>query len=141
LDARGAEPLALDFEPNGAGSVRRVQVQGGSVAPVVRDGHLLLSDRLREGMNRVTIEFDAGDAPLNRNDDYLYTIFVPARAHEAFPCFDQPDLKARWSLTLDVPDGWETLANGAESSRAASGGRRRVTFAETAPISTYLFAF
>ena len=56
--------------------------------------------------------------PLNRNDDFLYTIFVPARAHEAFPCFDQPDLKARWTLELDVPAGWETLANGAEVARS-----------------------
>ena len=70
-----------------------------------------------------------------------FTIFVPARAHEAFPCFDQPDLKARWSLTLDVPENWETLANGAEASRSAAAGRTRVAFAETAPISTYLFAF
>src|SRR5262249_35561503 len=115
-------------------------VNGKTASAALRDGHIVL-EALREGENRVAIDFDAGDAPLNRNDDYLYTIFVPARAHEAFPCFDQPDLKARWSLTLDVPEGWETLANGAETLRAASAGRTRVTFAETAPISTSLFAF
>src|SRR6185369_9979841 len=86
-------------------------------------------------------DFEAGDAPLNRNDDFLYTILVPARAHEAFPCFDQPDLKARWTLQLDVPAAWETLANGAEVTRTASDNRKRVSFAETEPISTYLFAF
>ena len=58
-----------------------------------------------------------------------------------FPCFDQPDLKARWSLALDVPAGWDTLANGAEATRASIGDRTRLTFAETAPLSTYLFAF
>src|SRR5215475_14963374 len=73
--------------------------------PRVASGHLELPvGALHAGDNRVDIEFDAGDAPLNRNDDFLYTIFVPARAHEAFPCFDQPDLKARWTLSLDVPD-------------------------------------
>ena len=41
-----------------------------------------------------------------------YTIFVPARAHEAFPCFDQPDLKARYALTIEVPEDWEALSNG-----------------------------
>jgi len=139
----GAErPLALDFEPNGSGAVHTVEVNGKRASSVtLRDGHLVLADGLREGENRVAIDFDAGDAPLNRSDDYLYTIFVPARAHEAFPCFDQPDLKARWSLALDVPEGWETLSNGAETSRTANAGRTRVTFAETAPISTYLFAF
>ena len=93
------------------------------------------------GSNVATIDFVAGDAPLNRSDDFLYTIFVPARAHEAFPCFDQPDLKARWTLSLEIPDGWEALGNGAEISREASNGRTRIRFAETPPISTYLFAF
>jgi aminopeptidase N len=139
--AGAGRPLLLDFEPNGAGAVHAVEVNGQRAAAALRDGHIVLTDGLREGENHLAIAFDAGDAPLNRNDDYLYTIFVPARAHEAFPCFDQPDLKARWSLTLEVPEGWETLANGAETSRSASGARTRVTFAETAGISTYLFAF
>ena len=127
-----SRPLFLDFAP---GMSKRVQ-------PAVVNGHIVLpSSSLRVGENRVTFDFEAGDAPLNRNDEFLYTIFVPARAHEAFPCFDQPDLKARWTLSLDVPDGWETLGNGAELSDAVEGGRRRVRFAETPPISTYLFAF
>jgi aminopeptidase N len=135
-------PLALDFEPNAMGSVRRVSVAGATVNADLRNGHLILpASALRAGNNVVAIEFDAGDAPLNRNDDFLYTIFVPARAHEAFPCFDQPDLKARWTLELTVPDAWETLANGAETARTSSAGRKRITFAETEPISTYLFAF
>src|SRR5262245_31324533 len=135
-------PLALDFEPNAMGAVRRLSVAGVAVNADLRNGHLILpASSLRSGNNVVTIEFDAGDAPLNRNDDFLYTIFVPARAHEAFPCFDQPDLKARWTLELTVPDTWETLANGAETARSSSSGRKHVTFAETEPISTYLFAF
>src|SRR5205814_4316563 len=81
--ADAARPLALDFEPNGAGGVHAMEVNGQRVTPTLRDGHIVLADRLREGENRVVIDFDAGDAPLNRNDEYLYTIFVPARAHEA----------------------------------------------------------
>src|SRR5205814_9731371 len=124
--------LPLDFEPNGAGSLRRVDIGGVVIEPMLSNGHLVLpSSALRVGRNTVTIEFDAGDAPLNRNDDFLYTIFVPARAHEAFPCFDQPDLKARWTLALDVPAQWETLANGAEAERATTTGRTHVSFSET----------
>jgi aminopeptidase N len=135
-------PLAIDFNPNRSGRVRRIEAGGALLEAHQANGHLLLpASSLRTGENRVTIEFDAGDAPLNRNDDFLYTILVPARAHEAFPCFDQPDLKARWTLSLEVPDGWEMLANGAETSREARDGRTRLTFAETQPISTYLFAF
>jgi aminopeptidase N len=107
-----------------------------------QNGHLVYpASALHSGENRLVIDFDAGTAPLNRNDDFLYTIFVPARAHEAFPCFDQPDLKARWTLSLDVPDGWEGLGNGAEVSKTSRDGRTRIAFAETQPISTYLFAF
>ncbi|HXD72980.1 MAG TPA: M1 family aminopeptidase [Vicinamibacterales bacterium] len=105
-------------------------------------GHLRYAPAsLKTGENRLELDFDAGDGPLNRNDDFLYTIFVPARAHEAFPCFDQPDLKARWTLSLDVPGGWEALGNGAEASKTSRDGRTRVAFAQTQPISTYLFAF
>ena len=116
-------PLALDFahEPG---------------------GHLVYpASALHAGENRLVIDFDAGAAPLNRNDDFLYTIFVPARAHETFPCFDQPDLKARWTLSLEVPEGWEALGNGAETSKTSRDGRTRIAFAETQPLSTYLFAF
>src|SRR5205814_5804564 len=128
--------LPLDFEPNGAGPLRRVDIGGVVIEPMLSNGHLVLpSSALRVGRNTVTIEFDTGDAPLNRNDDFLYTIFVPARAHEAFPCFDQPDLKARWTLSLDVPEEWQVLANGAERSHESRSGRTRVAFAESKPIS------
>ena len=53
----------------------------------------------RAAQNRGRIEFTAGDDALNRNDEFLYTLFVPARARLTFPCFDQPDLKARYTLT------------------------------------------
>jgi aminopeptidase N len=109
--------------------------------PVVAEfagGHLIIpASATRAGENAIRITFLAGDDSLNRNDDFLYTLFVPARAHFAWPCFDQPDLKARYSLTLNVPPGWQAVANGAELERTTT----TVRFAETQPISTYLFAF
>ncbi len=35
--------------------------------------------------------------------EYIYSLFVPSDASTAFPVFDQPDLKARFSLTVDTP--------------------------------------
>jgi aminopeptidase N len=135
-------PLALDFAPAKSAALRVLEVNGRKLDVAPARGHIVLpGPALFAGRNRVTIEFEAGDVPLNRSDDFLYTIFVPARAHEAFPCFDQPDLKARWTLALDVPGGWTTIANGAETGRTLRDGRMRLTFAETAPIPTYLFAF
>ena len=93
------------------------------------------------GENELTIEFLAGDDSLNRNDEFLYTLFVPARAHQAFPCFDQPDLKARYTLTLDVPEGWRVVANGATTAEQVAAGRTVARFAETQPLPTYLFSF
>ena len=49
--------------------------------------------------------------------------------------------RAEHPVALDVPADWETLGNGAEATGAVTSGRKHVTFAETQPISTYLFAF
>lgn len=63
-------------------------------------------------------------------------------ARRAFPCFDEPDFKATFSVTLVVADGLTALSNGAEiASEPLDDGRRRVRFATTIPMSTYLVAF
>ena len=108
-------PLVVDFAPDRSGMLKATEVNGAAAAIRQVNGHIIVPpDVLHPGANVLSFEFNAGDASLNRSDDFLYTIFVPARAHVAFPCFDQPDLKARWTLALDVPDGWEVLGNGAE---------------------------
>ncbi len=140
--ANTADPLVLDYQPDKAGFLRRVEANGREITVRQVNGHIIVPvDALRAGENSLSLDFNAGDVPLNRGDDFLYTIFVPARAHQAFPCFDQPDLKGRWSLGLDVPEGWQALGNGAELSREATDGGTRIRFAGTQPISTYLFAF
>ena len=133
--------IGLDFEDQS--HIRAIRIGGHPAAFQFVNGHILLpASATRAGENAIEIAFVAGDESLNRNDDFLYTLFVPARAHLAFPCFDQPSLKARYSLTLDIPANWEVVANGAESSqRGAPGGRGVVQFAETKPLPTYLFAF
>ena len=73
--------------------------------------------------------------------EYLYTNFEPYNAHRLFPCFDQPDLKATYALTVDAPAGWELIANSAESRREQlEDGRLRRAFTTTEAFSTYLFA-
>jgi aminopeptidase N len=123
---------------------RLVAVRVGSRAlpPTVHDGHILIpAEMTKAGVNQIEFEFTAGDDALNRNDEFLYTLFVPARARLTFPCFDQPDLKARYRLTLITPEGWQSVANGAEIARSAAAGTATTTFAETPPLPTYLFAF
>ncbi|MBF8300787.1 MAG: hypothetical protein HW394_1157, partial [Acidobacteria bacterium] len=133
--------VVLDFaQPRDR--VRGVRAGGSELPVTFADGHLMIpAQATRAGENEISIDFVAGDEPLNRDREFLYTLFVPARAHRAFPCFDQPDLKARYSLSLDVPAGWEAVANGAASTTESDAQRTRVRFAETQPIPTYLFAF
>ena len=135
-----SRPLALDFAPVNA--VKAASLGSGPVDLDVTTDHLTIpAGRLREGENEITISFDAGDASLNRNPEFLYTLFVPGRAHLAFPCFDQPDLKARWALALDIPASWEAVANGGEIDRRTEQERTFIRFKETEPLPTYLFAF
>lgn len=63
-----------------------------------------------KGKNEVHIRFIAGDQSLNRNDEYLYTLLVPDRARTVFPCFEQPNLKAEFTLCLEVPKEWEAVS-------------------------------
>jgi aminopeptidase N len=135
--------VVLDFaQPRDR--VARVVVNGRETPPNAVDGHLVVSAaQTRAGANDVEVEFISGDEALNRDEEFLYTLFVPARAQLAFPCFDQPDLKARYTLSLDVPDSWQAAANGGDVASAVQGasGRKHVSFAETQPLPTYLFAF
>ncbi len=137
-------PLVLDFAPGGS-HLTSVTVDGAAATFRAVNNHIVIApDALTAPPGTehvVTIVFRAGDAPLNRNPEFMYSLFVPARAHLAFPCFDQPDLKARYTLALTVPARWQTVANAAEIAREVQGTRLQIRYAETEPIPTYLFAF
>jgi aminopeptidase N len=139
--ARVTEPLVLDFaQPDTA--VLAVLIDGRAIDYAVLNEHIVIpTEQLIEGPNTVEIRFIAGEGSLNRQREFLYTLFVPDRARVALPVFDQPDLKARFELRLEVPASWRAVANGREVRHEIVGDRATYTFAETKPISTYLFAF
>ncbi|HYW51804.1 MAG TPA: M1 family aminopeptidase, partial [Gemmatimonadaceae bacterium] len=103
------------------------------------------------GANEITLTFAspiaaAGASIIRSRDqsdgqDYLYTLLVPSDANLLFPCFDQPDLKARVTLRIEAPRAWSVLANGAAMRVDTTERTLRHQFAETRPISTYLIAF
>ncbi len=134
-------PVVLDFEPGGE-PVASVSTGGKPVTAKLVNGHIVIPEKfLRKGENSFDLTFHAGSVPLNRTPDFMYALFVPARAHQAFPCFDQPDLKARYTLALDIPAAWRAVANGEETGREATGERVAIRYGETKAISTYLFTF
>ena len=70
------------------------------------------------------------------------TQFEATDARRAFPCWDEPDLKAVFGVTLVVPQGLLAISNGPEEERVPLEDERvSVRFADTMPMSTYLVAF
>jgi len=138
-------PLILDFIPLYAKDRAlnlSLLVNGKLFNTSLKDEHIVVPSRLiNKGINIISIEFIAGAQSLNRRDDLLYTLLVPDRARTLFPCIDQPNLKARYSLTLEIPATWRAVANGALKSTHEKEGRVVMDFAKTEPIPTYLFAF
>jgi aminopeptidase N len=136
----GKAPLAFDFSQP-ADHLLAASVNGQAFAATTVTGHIIVpAELLIEGQNSVTFEFVAGDEALNRQADLFYSLFVPARASWTFPCFDQPDIKARWRVALDIPRSWQAVSNGRETDRIETVDAVTVRFEETAPIPTYLFA-
>jgi len=141
LRTAGREPLVLDFKVPGD-YLKTVAVNGKPTEAGLVNGHIVIDrELLSRRYNRVEVSFRAGDLSLNRNGEYLYTLFVPDRASTAFPCFDQPDIKGRFTLTLDIPSSYRAMSNNPVVSADTTEGRVTLRFSETKPISTYLFAF
>ncbi len=70
------------------------------------------------------------------------THFEATDARRAFPCWDEPDLKAVFGVTLVVQPGLTALSNGPEMERLTlDDDRIRVRFADSMSMSTYLVAF
>jgi aminopeptidase N len=161
--------LVLDWRP----AARRDNQPGGSVAEISVNGrrandvvqaneHLVVpARRVVRGENVIKLIFNspiaASGSAVTRYQDredgsqYLYTLFVPSDASTAFPCFDQPDLKARFTLEAIAPEEWTVVSNTAVGISTTAGinsvgsgpapKMKRLLFRETKPISTYLFAF
>ncbi|WP_227980477.1 aminopeptidase N [Nocardia spumae] len=71
---------------------------------------------------------------------YLYSQFETADAKRMFACFDQPDLKATYDITVTAPADWEVISNGAATATRTIGESVEHTFATTPRMSTYLVA-
>ncbi|MFG2006023.1 aminopeptidase N [Spirillospora sp. NPDC048911] len=138
---------AASFADIRAGSVRRVELNGRVLDPV-QGGRLVLPGL--EAENELLVEADmlytrTGEG-LHRFVDpedgevYVYANCGPDHAPSVFPCFDQPDLKAAFSLTVTAPATWSVRSNGAERARHAAADDTGQTweFTATEPISTSL---
>ena len=142
-----SEPLFLDF----TGSVTALLLDGQPITADQRGHRLVLpADRLGE---RVVLDisyqnaYDHSGSGFHRFVDpedgaeYIHSDFEPFSAHRLFPCFDQPDIKATYALTVDAPGNWSVVsATTAAPAETLPGGRHRHRFPVTKRFSTYLFA-
>jgi aminopeptidase N len=146
-----ADPGASTFLDLAPAELVRVVVNGREVEPVADGGRIRLDD-LRE-RNEVLVEarcaYSRAGVGLHRFTDpvddevFLYTQFEPFEAHRVYACFDQPDLKAPFELSVDAPAGWTVVSNAPATSTPAGGEQPaggRWTFAPTPPIPTYITA-
>ncbi len=145
-------PVILDFKAC-AEQIAHVTTNGTCSDYTFKNEHIIIpGHKTLQGTNSIEIKFIASDQSLNRRDDFLYTLLVPDRARTLFPCIDQPDIKALYTLSLEIPEKWQAIANGAIAEeeyvyRLSSQDnkdtirQRVVKFDRTEPLSTYLFSF
>ncbi|WBX76042.1 M1 family aminopeptidase [Tenacibaculum ovolyticum] len=133
--------LVLDFNEKKS-NIKSVTVNNKSIEIIHTKEHLIINKKhIIKGENLVEIDFNAGEMSLNRSDDFLYTLLVPDRASTLFPCFDQPDIKANYTLTITAPKDWKVLCGGFENTQISKGNFIEHNFKESDKMSTYLFSF
>jgi alanyl aminopeptidase len=110
----------------------------------------LFNQPLAPGRGRLRIMFSGQFDQKNSNgifrmeeggDWYLFTQFEPIAARAAFPCYDEPGYKVPWQLTLRIPSSLKAAANTPQVDEAAEGAWKRLRFAESLPMPSYLVAF
>ncbi|XP_060803817.1 glutamyl aminopeptidase isoform X1 [Amyelois transitella] len=135
-------------------------VQGDVEIPITKISEVKQTEQLVINFNnllspgnyQVDINFD-GDLTRNIVGFYLSYLkdnrtmvaskFQPTYARQAFPCFDEPDFKATFDITLTKPISYVALSNMNEVSRVRDevSNTESVTFARSVPMSTYLACF
>ncbi|MCB9596720.1 MAG: M1 family metallopeptidase [Sandaracinaceae bacterium] len=133
VEAEDGEPREATWESIDEEGLARV-----TVARPVGPGRVRLNLQYGaafETTNRALFRVAVGD------DHYIYSQMEPLDARRSFPCFDEPRFKTPYDVTLVIREGDVAVANARElSSTPASGGTRRVRFATTQAIPSYLVA-
>jgi aminopeptidase N len=108
-----------------------------ALAGLAEDNELLVVadcaySRSGEGLHRFTDPADKGV--------YLYSDLETFDAHQIYACFDQPDLKASFELTVTAQDDWQVIGNMPPPGEPepAGPGRLRWQFPPTPPLPTYI---
>ncbi|MFC0038684.1 aminopeptidase N [Actinomadura rayongensis] len=122
LNGRPIDPARYDAAKG------RLPLDGLAASNELRVSADILYSRSGEGLHRFVDPVDGSV--------YLYTQFETADAHRMYTCFDQPDLKATFELTVRAPENWRVVTN--EAADSADDGVWH--FPPTPKVSTYITA-
>jgi len=109
-------------------------------------GHLELPDLASENVlvvRTVQRRTEAGQG-IHRAVDpqdgevYVWTTFEPDDARWVFACFDQPDLKAAFGITVHVPERWLVTSNTGDATVTTEDGVSTWRYGDTPRLSTYV---
>jgi len=76
------------------------------------------------------------------NREFSATKFEPTYARQAFPCFDEPNIKATYSISIVHDKNLNAISNGVEIGKEmVSDTLVKTTFSKTVEMSTYLVAY
>jgi aminopeptidase N len=88
------------------------------------------------------VETPAAGTPSDGTHHYMFsTQFEACTARRAFPCFDEPNLKASFEFEVEIPDDLVAISNMPEkaTSKGAKSGLKKVSFEKTPAMSTYVW--
>ena len=141
------QPLTIDFT---GGDVKAVSV-GGQDIPFEYNGYFIsiAPEQLLQGDNQIAIDYthpySSDGSGLHRFEDpqdgsvYLYTHFEPYKANRFAPLFDQPDLKASYTIDVKAPADWHVVTSSREEKiDELADGRKHWHFPATKKFSTYI---
>jgi tricorn protease interacting factor F2/3 len=111
--------------------------------PGTVDGEFLLIIDYQGWINEKMAGFYRSTYKYNDNIRFIaVSQFQESDARRAFPCMDHPAKKAVFDVEMIVDDNLVALSNGpVEAEEALAGGKKRVRFKRTPPMSTYLLFF
>jgi aminopeptidase N len=133
-----------------AAEVTEISLNGTAIDPAAAyaNGRIALAGLAADNELRVVAKcrYSADGTGMHRSVDpsdgrvYTYTKFEPAYARTVYANFEQPDLKAPFTIHVTAPASWTVLSNQAGVAPAADGSAVTWHFPPTPPLPTYLFA-
>lgn len=142
------QSLRVDFH---AGNIISLKINNVTIQPNY-NSHFILIDTtdLKLGANTVEIHFSkdfsndgVGFYRFEDKEDkrvYTYTNLEPYGANKVFPCFDQPNLKAKYTMTVLAPKDWQVVTSTLPTEIKQQNENKKWTFPQSALFSTYIWS-